>query len=192
MDGLNTDGVNSTIPSARSALAARPWDHAPRTAWSTGVVAAALFMILLVLLTGVLGCMDRTSLIPNTDPALRKTKTEFAKDALQRQPYHADAPRAGKANGRAMFDYDDETLQVANFAPEDWTNVEIWVNGRYVVFLPKIEGNASIAKTIDFEMMYDEQGKPFPTKNTTPDSMIQRVEIFRDGKLYQLTAVPAD
>jgi hypothetical protein len=192
MDGINSHGIDSTSAPAGGAMAVRAWGYAPRNALSTGLVAAALFAILALLLTGVLGCSDRTSLIPNSDPALRKTKTEFAKDALARQPYHQDAPKGGKIAGRAQYDYEDETLQIANFTSEDWKDVEVWVNGRYVVFLPKIEGNAKIAKTIDFEMMYDEFGKPFPTKNTTPESMIHKVEVYQGGKMYQVSAAPAD
>lgn len=43
-------------------------DHAPRTAWRTGAAGAALFCIAALLLTGALGCADRVSLIPNSDP----------------------------------------------------------------------------------------------------------------------------
>ena len=81
---------------------------------------------------------------------------------------------------------------MANFAPEDWTNVELWVNQQYVVFLPRIEGNASIAKTINFEMLFNERAKSFPTENVDANSMVRKVEIFKDGKLFELATAPAD
>src|SRR4051794_23216863 len=109
MDGIHSNGIDSINAPIGGAVAVREWGYAPRNAWSTGLIAVALFAILALLLTGVLGCSDRTSLIPNSDPALRKTKTEFCRDALTRQPYHGDAPKAGKIAGRAQYDYEDET-----------------------------------------------------------------------------------
>jgi len=35
-------------------------------------------------------------------------------------------------------------------------------------------------------------GKPFPTKNTTPESMIHKVEVYQGGKMYQLSSAPVD
>ena len=158
-------------------------------ALTTGLAAGTLFCIALFLL---IGCADQPSLIPNSDAGLRKTKTEFAEDASKRHPYHADAPRGGKLNGRAVYDYQNNTLLVANFTPEDWKSVELWVNGRWVVYLPKVEGKAATAKTINFEMLYDERAREFPTHNVDASSMVRKVEIFRDGKMYELAVAPAD
>ena len=199
MDGLqqSDSGISTMNPSTSAsggAAVAGDWtafDHSPRTAWSTGAAAFFLFCVTVLLLTGAFGCSDQPSLIPNSDANLRKTKTEFAQDASQRH-YQADAPRGGKANGRAIFDYQDNTLQVANFAPEDWTNVELWVNGKWVVYLPKVEGNAETAKTINFEMLYDERGRQFPNDNVNAESLVRKVEVLRDGKLYELAIAPAD
>jgi hypothetical protein len=166
-------------------------DHAPQTAWRTGAAAAALFCIAVLLLTGAIGCADRVSLIPNSDPGLQKTKTEFAADAKLRA-YPAAAPRGGTLNGRAAYDYESNTLQVANFGPESWAGVELWVNRQWVVFVPKVEGMAQTAKTLNFEMLYDATGKSFPTDNVNADSMVRKVEVLRQGKLYDLAAVPAD
>jgi len=167
---------------------ARP---AVEAAWSTGLAAAALFVIaLLLVMTG--GCANRVSLFPNADPALRKTATEFAADAAKRFPYKADTPRGGAAAGRAAVDYGAETLQGVNTSGEDWTNVEVWVNKRYVVFVPKIEKGADSLKTLNFKMLYDDKGQPFPADNDPVENQVHSVEILRDGKMYDVRFQLAD
>ena len=167
----------------------------PHTAWSTGAAGLGLFGICLLLLAGAVGCRDAdrpTSLIPNSDPALRKTKREFSADALKRHPYHADAPRGGKAHGGATVDYELNTLQLANFTSEDWRNVEVWVNGQWVVFVPLIPAKAATAKTIDFTMLYDPMARPFTAENTTQETMVRKVDIYKDGKMYELAGLTAE
>ena len=46
----------------------------------------------------IMGCEGRSTLIPNSDPALRRTSTEFAADAAKRFPYPTDAAKAGAAS----------------------------------------------------------------------------------------------
>ncbi|HEX8911429.1 MAG TPA: hypothetical protein VF796_03645 [Humisphaera sp.] len=191
MDGTVSSNAVTTHANPVSVLRRVP-DHHPRTAWSTGLAGLAIFAIALVLLIVATGCQDQTSLIPNSDPALRKTKTEFAKDALQRHPYHADAPKAGKAAGAATVNYEMDRLQVANLSEADWTNVELWVNGKYVVFLPKVPGKAETAKTIDFSMLYDELGRPFPAETGSPERQVKKVEVYRDGRMYELAGLDVE
>src|ERR1051326_1223672 len=81
------------------------------------------------------GCAGRPSLLPNGDPALRKTSPQFAADAATRHPYKAAAPRGGEAVARAEADYMFKHLNLVNLSPEDWKDVEIWVNQNYVVFV---------------------------------------------------------
>lgn len=197
MDGTYSGGrvggtLLTTIADALRGLSPAAVPAGPRTVWSTGAAAVALFCITLFLLMAAGGCAGRTSVIPNSDPALRKTKNEFAADAMARQPYHADAPRAGKINGRASFDYADDTLQIVNFSADDWADVEIWVNQQYVVFVPRVAGNTMTAKTIDFTMLYNRLGHPFPSENKDEDSMVRKVEVYMGGKMYDLTAKPAE
>ncbi|MDB5297361.1 MAG: hypothetical protein JWO31_3344 [Phycisphaerales bacterium] len=167
--------------------------QAPRTAWSTGAAGIGLFGITVLLLVGALGCQDTaTSIIPNSDPALRKTRREFSADAMKRQPYHADAPKGGKINGAATVDYGDDIIQLANLTPDDWKEVEVWVNGQWVVYLPTVPGKAVTAKTIDFAMLYDQMARPFPSDNTTPEKMVNKVEIYMNGKMYELAGLTAE
>lgn len=196
MDGTTHahDAFGSDV--AAAARWAGGWSrHPAHTAWSTGAAGLGLFGICLLLLAGAVGCRDAdrpTSLIPNSDPALRKTKREFSADALKRHPYHAGTPRGGKAHGGATVDYELNTLQLANFTPEDWRDVEVWVNGQWVVFVPLIPGKAATAKTIDFTMLYDPMARPFPAENRTKETMVRKVEIYRDGKMYELAGLTAE
>jgi hypothetical protein len=128
------------------------------------------------------GCAGRPSLVPNSDPNLRRTSAQFAADAAKRHPYKSDAPRGGEALGRAEYDLVFGTLQVLNYSDEDWDDVEIWVNRKYVCWLPKVEKGKQRVKTINFQMLYDEAGNYFWTNGgKTP---IQEVELYRNGKIY--------
>ncbi len=130
------------------------------------------------------GCAGRPSLVPNSDPNLRRTSAQFAADAARRHPYTADAPRGGAAMGRAEYNLLMGTLQVLNYSDEDWDNVEIWVNRKYVCWLPKIEKGKQRVKTINFQMLYDDAGNYFWTNGgKTP---VEQVELYKNGKMYSI------
>ena len=130
------------------------------------------------------GCAGRPSLIPNSDPNLRRTSAQFAADAARRHPYKGEAPRGGEALGRAEYNLVLGTVQVLNYSDEDWDNVEIWVNRKYCCFLPKIEKGKQRVKTLNFQMLYDGEGEYFWTNGgKTP---VQEVEVFRNGKMYTI------
>src|SRR5438034_8008458 len=116
------------------------------------------------LLAVAVGCGGRVSVMPSSDPALRRKPAEFAADAAHRCPYKADAPRGGEINGRAQAGYWVDHLDVANLSNTDWDNVEVWVNQAYVVHVPKIPGRRTW--TFNFEMLYDSAGHHFPTSKT--------------------------
>lgn len=162
-----------------------------RAAWSTGLAAVALFGIAIAI-TLIGGCAGRPTLWPNSDPALRKTSAEFAADGAKRHPFKTDAPRAGDAQARVTVDYGLDLIQIANLSDEDWTNVEVWVNKNYVVFIPKLEKNAAKAETINFSMLYDDQGHTFPTNNVPKENQIHSVEVLRDGKMYDVKVALSD
>src|SRR5258707_1487043 len=79
-------------------------------------------------------CTTRPPFLANADPALRKTNAQFASDAAKRS-YPADAPKGGQANGGAEVDYGIHRLSIVNSSSEDWNNVEIWLNKKYVIFI---------------------------------------------------------
>ena len=136
------------------------------------------------------GCEGRPSLFPNSDPNLRKTSTQFAADAAKRQPYKADAPRAGDALGSAQYDLTFAHVQILNYSEEDWDDIEIWVNKKYVCFLPKIAKGKQRVETITFQMLYDSEGNYFWTDNGK--NPLQDVEMYRNGKMYTLKTSMAE
>jgi hypothetical protein len=136
------------------------------------------------LAAAIAGCEGRTSLIPNSDPSLRKTPAEFAADAVKRFPY-PDLPAGGEANGRAAMDVMRDVIQLANLSDEDWTNFDVWVNQSYVVHVPKIEAHG--IRTLDFQMMFNDKGESFPTDNTKHP--IKTVQITHDGKMQNVKIV---
>jgi hypothetical protein len=132
------------------------------------------------------GCAGRASLLPNSDPALRKTSTEFAVDASHRFPYKADAPQAGDAIGRAQVGYMVLRVEIVNNSADDWKNVEVWLNQKYVVYVPEMPPH--ILKQLPFQMFYDADGHYFPTSQT----IVKKVEIYMDGKMYNVPLQLAD
>lgn len=136
-----------------------------------------------VLLAGMCGTMlmagcQRPTLLPNPDPSLRKTKSQLAADASQRC-YREYAPRAYEDKLRAQVAYIMRRLEILNFTEEDWNDVEVWVNQRYVCHLPQMQAHQ--LKVVDFAMLYDANGKTYPQLR---HELIEKVEVYRDGKLY--------
>ena len=146
--------------------------------------------LVIVLSAAMVGCARRPSIIPNNDPALRKTSEWFAQDAAKRQPFPTTAPFAGALNARAEVDVMLDKLQIANFSDEELTNVDVWVNHAYVVHVPKIEANVQGkpgTRTLDFQMMFNDKGQSFPTDNDTYP--VNTVEIISNGKMYSVRVV---
>ena len=129
----------------------------------------------------VCGCSQRAWVIPPSDPALRKTAAEFKADAAKRHPYKADAPR-GEAASRAEVGYTLNQISLVNLSKETWADAEIWVNKAYVVHLPKIEPNK--LATVNFQMLFNDQGKTFPTDNRK--TLVEKVEVLTGGKMYDV------
>jgi hypothetical protein len=137
-----------------------------------------------------LGCAGRPSLLPNSDPELRKTMSELAADGAKRHPYKSELPRGGDALARASVDYTFRTIQVLNYSDIDWEDVELWVNQNYVVHVPKIPHGKDGAKTLDFTMFFDDKGEYFWTDHGK--NRVDQLEVLRDGKMYTIKTAPAD
>src|SRR5436305_5154578 len=72
------------------------------------------------------GCAGRTSILPNSDKALRKTSVEFAADAAKRA-YPEAAPRGGEAQAQAAVDHGFlNRIEVVNLSDANWTDVDLW------------------------------------------------------------------
>ena len=128
------------------------------------------------------GCAGRVSMIPNPDPNLRKSSTQFAADAAARHPFKADAPKAGEAVARAQVGYMLNRIDIENLSSEDWQDVDVWVNQQYVVHLPKMEHKT--LKILPFQMIYDDKGNYFPTNNS--NTLVNQIALYKDGKLYDV------
>lgn len=138
--------------------------------------------LLALLVALVVGCTQRPPFMENADPALRKSSAQFAADSAKRR-YQADAPRAGEATGRVEVDYGLHRINIVNSSPDDWNDVEIWVNQKYVVFVPRIRGKAAEAEIINFQSFYDQDGNYFPILNSQE---VATVEMLKDGKMHSL------
>jgi hypothetical protein len=156
----------------------------------TVVVAAVVAS--LAAIAALPGCAARPSLIPNSDPALRKTSAQFATDAARRHPFNAALKSGGVAKGRAQIGYGRDTVELVNLSTEDWHNIELWANRKYVVFIPLVRATSDRVKTINFEMMFDENGHYFPLNNSVPERMVRQLEIVRDGMIYSVPFTQAD
>jgi hypothetical protein len=142
----------------------------------------------LVVVGLMVGCNNRPGVFPNSDPALTKKPAEFSADAANRHPMKTNLPDAGPADGIARIDYTIEFIQLTNLSDTDWTNVEVWVNKKYVVFVPKIE--AGKLRTLFFGMFYDGRGHTIPPA-VDNQPRIQSVQMLRNGAWYDVPMVLA-
>ena len=152
-----------------------------RLSWTYSLI-AVLSVALLA------GCAGRPSLLPNSDKDLRKTSVAFAADAAKRT-YPASAPHGTEAQAQASVDHGfGNKIDVINLSDENWSNVELWVNEKYVVFIPNWPSRRM--EQINFQMLYDREGGSFPTNNKS--IRVEKIEIFKDGKLQTVPAKLAD
>ncbi len=156
---------------------------------STAMYRISLVMAAVVIFAlAAIGCSGRPSVFPNKDKSLRKSSAEFAADAAKRHPYPADAEPGGEANARVQVGYSMNRLDVVNFSDKPWVDVDLWVNQKYVVHIPTMPTNK--LRSINFQMLFDDKGHYFPIGNMK--IRIEKVEVRRDGKLYDIPVRLAD
>lgn len=136
----------------------------------------------------MVGCAGRPSLLPNPSRDLRKSSAQLAADAAKRHPYKDGSPRGGAAIARAQVGYWANVLEVVNLSDTDWNDVEVWVNHKYVCYAPKMGRMED--KKLYFQMLFDADGLSFPTDNSV--YRVETVELFMNGKLYDVTTKLAD
>lgn len=131
------------------------------------------------------GCTGdgRPTILPNSDPALRKTSTELAADSAKRS-YEYNAPKEPQQIARAQYNIMDRCFDVANLSDSDWQNVEVWVNQKYVVYVPAFTKYSG--ERLNFELFYDQDGHHFATDHGA--NPVQCLQIYRDGKMYDVVA----
>lgn len=143
------------------------------------MVFAGAVVVGLGLLTA--GCTEKPGYYPNQDPALRKPVVAYRADAAQRI-YPTNATRVRGLAARSQIGYMAKTVDVANLSAEDFENVEVWVNGKYVCFLPRIE--KGVLKSIPFDALYNREGQHIPKDSRT--FVVETVELYMGEKLYDL------
>jgi len=112
---------------------------------------------------------------PAASNDLRKTSVAFAADAAKRS-YPETAPRGAEAQAQASVDHGlANRVEVINLSDENWSNVELWVNGKYVVFIPNWPSRRM--EQVNFQMLYDRDGGSFPVDNK--NIRVDRIEIFK-------------
>ena len=131
-------------------------------------------------LLALAGCTRNATWLPNSDGALNKPAKEFAADAASRFPYPGDAPRGGEFQARAEVGYDANVINLANFSGGPLTDVELWVNRSYVVFLPRVEVGKT--KFIPFKVIYNDQGQHLPESGV----YVEALELKLGGTLYEV------
>ena len=152
--------------------------------WLIGRI--VLCAALLVLFLALSGCSK--PLLPTSDPDLKKNYMELASDAAKRA-YPSGAPRGGEAVARANIDHGMmNQIKVINLSDQDWSDVDLWANERYVIHLS--HWTKGQLRKIGFKQLFDTSGKSFPIDNKS--ARIEKVEIFHDGKLYEVTTALAD
>jgi len=152
------------------------------TAFAIWAAAAGIVMVAIMLLVATGGCAGRPSIFANSDADLQKTASQFAADAARRHPFKADAPRGPDATARAEIDYTFRKVKLENLSDDDWKDVEVWINQKYVVFVPNMPRKS--LKVLDFPSFYDGEGNYFPIYKGT--LLIDKLEILRDGTLYNI------
>lgn len=133
------------------------------------------------------GCQGSVSLIPSADPALRKPPAMFSSDAAKRQ-YEADAPKIPASDFRADYALVLRQVNLANISTRDCSNVEVWLNGKFVVYCPTFPGKSD--KTLTFRMFYDRDGHVFDTNGGR--NPIQSIDVYHDGTMYAVINHVAD
>jgi hypothetical protein len=145
----------------------------------TTFILAAVLMVLLS------GCRGRAELLPNSNPALRKSATEFAADAAKRT-FPEGVPQGRVADARAEIDYTFDQVNLINFSGRDWADVEVWANRTYVVHLPVLADRD--LQNLGFRMFYNDAGEHFPPTRTP----IEELHVVVDGELLAVPSGIAD
>ena len=149
-----------------------------RHAWMLGVSCLAV----------AAGCTQRPPPFITNDRALRKPSTELAADSVKRFPYKTDAEKGGEAVARAQVGNTANWMEIVNLSDQDWSDVEIWINKNWVVYLPTMERGK--LKRIPFSAIFNDKGNTFPTSIKT--ERLELVEVLRDGKMYTVRLQLAD
>jgi hypothetical protein len=145
-------------------------------------------IIATVLLTGgfIVGCEATPAVVPQSDPALKKTSAQYAADAVKHFPFKSSLPASDEQPVRAMPDYSLDFIDLTNLSKHDLLGPEVWINRQYEMTLPSLK--AGEIKRLNFRMFYDDRGDHFPLNNDVQKGgvIIRQLEVIVDGKIYQV------
>ncbi len=145
--------------------------------WLLGAAVAMVFA----------GCSGRPALLPNHDPMLRKNMAQMAADAAKRHPMKTDLPHGGQALARAEVEAFLKIINIVNLSDQDWSDVEMWVNDKYELFLPRME--RKVQKSVNFQMLFDDQGNHLAAEK---NPRVYKINLIHDGKNYDVPVHAAE
>ncbi|MFT3784960.1 MAG: hypothetical protein QM770_02180 [Tepidisphaeraceae bacterium] len=133
-----------------------------------------------VVITG--GCTERATLLPNADPDLNKPSTQLAREAVQKFPYPVTLAKSpDPLPVRAELGYVLNEISLLNYGDADLADIDLWVNGQYVVGLTKLESKK--IKKVPFEVLYNPAGQHFPRDG----AFINKLEMRVGEVMYDVT-----
>jgi hypothetical protein len=148
----------------------------------------ARFSMLVLSIAVLVGCEQKyASTLPQEEPELRKTRTAFAADAARRA-YPAYVQSKRTYDLRAQVGYSLNVLEIANLTDERWTDLDVWVNKKYVIHVPYIQPKGLVR--LWFHGIFDQKGNPFPDDNL--HTRVETIEVLKDEVLYDLPPHLAD
>ena len=95
---------------------------------------------------------------------------------------------------RPAITIEGRLLTVDNRTSQEWKDVEVWVNQKYVVHLPVIphQNKGEGYRHLNFQLLYDNQGNYFPVSIVSSKMRVEKVEVCYDGKMYDVPVRLAD
>ncbi len=135
-------------------------------------------------LAAAIGCSERAVLIPNFDPSIDKKLSTLRSESAACFPYNAAADRGAELPMRAELGYTFNQITLVQFSGQTWDNVQLWINGTYVIHLDRLESRD--LKRLSFKLFMDESGMHFPLNNEAV--RVEKLEIKKDGVFHPVHA----
>ena len=136
-------------------------------------------------LRGPGGNLPEFRALPSEKPPQSSRQIRPSASPIKPTPRKAESPSDGPKSATPSTSSKSKTS-----ATQIGTNVEIWVNKSYVVWLPELKARPGKITAIPFQAIYNEDGHSFPTDNRK--TLINLVEVYHDGKMFEVKSQLAD